>query len=113
MIRYYLELVTFHAPKNDPRLKASNNKKHCEDCGVIKYEYITPASSHCGSVQVKPFILLLGSGDDCVDVDIIERLIGVQKKVRKIKIEIVCFNKKLSEKSGTTFKWTLYNVRRQ
>ena len=51
------------------------------------------------------------SGDDYVDVDIIERLIGAQKKVRKIKIEIVCFNKKLSEKSGTTFKWTLDNVR--
>ena len=45
-------------------------------------------------------------------VDIIERLIGAQKKVHKIKIEIVCFYKKLSEKSGT-FKWTLYNVRRQ
>ena len=46
-------------------------------------------------------------------VDIIERLIGAQKKVHKIKIEIVCFNKKLPEKSGTTFKWTLDNVRRQ
>ena len=28
---------------------------------------------------------------DYVDVDIIERLIGVEKKVHKIKIEIVCF----------------------
>lgn len=95
MIRYYLELVTFHAPKNDHRLKASNNKKHCQDC-----EYITTHYSYTA-------IQTLSRSGDYVDVDIIERLIGVEKKVHKIKIEIVCFNKKLPEKSGTTFKWTL------